>query len=79
MSKTILSTAFILLVALLIGTQTHAQKKDPVIMTISGEDVKVSEFEAVYKKNNKDEEVDRADLAEYLELYINFKLKVKEA
>ncbi|MFT4523966.1 MAG: peptidyl-prolyl cis-trans isomerase SurA [Bacteroidia bacterium] len=79
MSKTILSTAFILLVALLIGTQTRAQKKDPVIMTISGEDVKVSEFEAVYKKNNKDEEVDRADLAEYLELYINFKLKVKEA
>lgn len=79
MRKTILSTAFILLTALLIGTHTNAQKKDPVLMTIAGEDVKVSEFEAVYKKNNKDEEVDRADLAEYLELYINFKLKVKEA
>ena len=79
MRKTILSTAFILLTALLIGTHTNAQKKDPVLMTIAGEDVKVSEFEAVYKKNNKDEVVDRADLAEYLELYINFKLKVKEA
>ncbi len=79
MRKTILSTAFILLTALLIGTHTNAQKKDPVLMTIAGEDVKVSEFEAVYKKNNKDEVVDRDDLADYLELYINFKLKVKEA
>lgn len=79
MKKTILSSAFILLTALLIGTHTNAQKKDPVLMTVAGEAVKVSEFEAVYKKNNKDEEVDRADLAEYLELYINFKLKVKEA
>jgi peptidyl-prolyl cis-trans isomerase SurA len=79
MKKTILSSAFILLTALLIGTHTNAQKKDPVLMTVAGEAVTVSEFEAVYKKNNKDEEVDRADLAEYLELYINFKLKVKEA
>jgi peptidyl-prolyl cis-trans isomerase SurA len=79
MRKTILSTALILLTALLVGTHTKAQKKNPVLMTIAGEDVKISEFEAVYKKNNKDEEVDRTDLAEYLELYINFKLKVKEA
>ena len=79
MKRTILSAAFIAFTALLIGTHSNAQKKDPVLMTVAGEDVKVSEFEAVYKKNNKDEQVDREDLAEYLELYINFKLKVKEA
>ena len=53
MKKTILSSAFILLTALLIGTHTNAQKKDPVLMTVAGEAVTVSEFEAVYKKNNK--------------------------
>lgn len=78
MRKTIFNLTFVLL-ATLAAAQIFAQKKDPVLMTIDGQDVKVSEFEAVYRKNNKTVEVDRADLEEYLELYINFKLKVREA
>lgn len=53
---------------------------DPVLLTIGNENITRSEFEAVYKKNNvKNEVLDKKSLNDYLELYINFKLKVKEA
>lgn len=69
-----------LLIALLIGSvDLFAQKKDPVLLTVDGQDITLSEFEAVYKKNNREETVDQEDLKEYLELYINFRLKVREA
>ena len=69
-----------LLFALLVGSvDLFAQKKDPVLLTVDGQDITLSEFEAVYKKNNRDEMVDQEDLKEYLELYINFRLKVREA
>lgn len=57
----------------------NAQDKDPVLLEVGGNKVHLSEFEAIYKKNNKNDKVDRKDLEDYLELYINFKLKVKEA
>lgn len=50
------------------------------LVTIAGEEVSVDDFMYVYKKNNSmGEELDKKSLEEYLELYINFKLKVKEA
>lgn len=69
-----------LLFVLTIGSANlFAQEKDPVLLTVDGQDITLSEFEAVYKKNNRDEVVDQNDLKEYLELYINFRLKVREA
>ncbi|MCB9187260.1 MAG: peptidylprolyl isomerase [Flavobacteriales bacterium] len=69
-----------LLIALLIGSvDLFGQKKEPVLLTVDGQDITLSEFEAVYKKNNRNEVVDQEDLKEYLELYINFRLKVREA
>ena len=57
-----------------------AQAPDPVLMTVAGEKVTSSEFLNVYMKNNvKGDAMDRKSLEEYLDLYINFKLKVKEA
>lgn len=57
-----------------------AQEKDPVILTVAGEEITKSEFLNVYQKNNVNGEViDRKSLEEYMELYINFRLKVKEA
>jgi peptidyl-prolyl cis-trans isomerase SurA len=54
--------------------------KDPVLMSINGKDITKSEFEHIFKKNNpKDAKIDRAALDEYLELFINFKLKVAAA
>jgi len=50
------------------------------LVTIAGEDVSVDDFMYVYKKNNtQDNMLDKKSIDEYLELYINFKLKVKEA
>lgn len=61
------------------GTGIMAQQ-DPILLDVDGEKVALSEFLRIYNKNNiKDEPVDRKALEEYLELYINFKLKVREA
>jgi peptidyl-prolyl cis-trans isomerase SurA len=61
------------------ATASFAQEKDPILLTVDGQNVSLSEFEAVYRKNNREATVDPADLKEYLELYINFRLKVREA
>ena len=77
MKNTILKTALLFSV-LLYSSALLAQEKDPVLLTVDGQNITLSEFEAVYKKNNRDEVVDQKDLEEYLELYINFRLKVRE-
>lgn len=65
--------------ALLIGGGVYAQDNRALI-TIDGEDVSVDDFMYVYKKNNTQENaMDKKSIEEYLDLYINFKLKVKEA
>ncbi|MDR0733785.1 MAG: peptidylprolyl isomerase [Dysgonamonadaceae bacterium] len=56
-----------------------AQQNDPVIMTINGNDVRKSEFDYIYRKNNTDESIERKSLEDYAELFKNFKLKVTEA
>ncbi len=58
---------------------TFAQDNNAVLLTINGEKISKSEFINVFKKNNKSETFDQKALEEYLDLYINFKLKVKEA
>lgn len=52
---------------------------DPVLMTIGDSKVRLSEFMYVYKKNNKDQANDPKALDNYLDLFITFKMKVKEA
>lgn len=58
-----------------------AQQKtdDRILMTVGGEQVTVSEFMSVYQKNPsvKDDQVKTVN--DYIELYTNFRLKVKEA
>jgi len=53
---------------------------DPVVMNIAGRDVSKSEFQSIYNKNNnvKDPQNSKS-LEDYVQLFINFKLKVKEA
>ena len=50
-----------------------------VVMTLGDEQVTIQDFEAIFKKNNRDSVISAADLDEYMELFINFKLKVAEA
>ena len=54
-------------------------KSDPVIMTINGTDVPRSEFEYSYNKNNSDGVIDKKTVDEYVDLFINYKLKVAAA
>lgn len=57
-----------------------AQNDDPVLFTVEGKPVHVSEFTYVYNKNNQDKaDYSEKSLRDYLDLYINFKLKVQKA
>ncbi|MHC1776646.1 MAG: peptidylprolyl isomerase [Lentimicrobium sp.] len=68
------------LVFLFVLSVASAQDTDPVVLKVAGENITKSEFLNVYQKNNVNGEViDRKSLEEYMELYINFRLKVKEA
>ncbi|MCC6384435.1 MAG: peptidylprolyl isomerase [Bacteroidia bacterium] len=73
---------FVLLVLscfLLIRSNAVAQT-DPIILTIDGDSITRSEFDRVYRKNNNRSDIgDPAAVNEYMQLFINYKLKVKEA
>ena len=70
-----------LLSILCVGYTAFAQtSKDPILLKVEGQEVRLSEFEAVYNKNNSNaQSIDPKSKSEYLDLYINFKLKVAEA
>jgi len=52
---------------------------DPILLSVGDEQVPRSEFERVFKKNNKDTVYTEKSVQDYLDLYINYKLKVLEA
>ena len=60
------------------GSPIHAQT-DPVLMTVNGKPVTRSEFEYSYNKSNGENVVDRKSVKEYVDLFINYKLKVEAA
>ena len=49
---------------------------DPVIMVVNGQPVLRSEFEYSYNKNNSEGVIDKKSVEEYVDLFINYKLKV---
>ena len=65
--------------ALCMSISMLAQSEDPVIMTVNGVQVKRSEFEYSYNKNNSDGVLDKKTVEDYVPLFVNFKLKVAEA
>lgn len=66
---------------LLYGVTSHSQLKDKnVLLTIDDEPVFVEEFLRVYNKNlDMVQDENQKDKAAYLDLFINYKLKTKEA
>lgn len=63
---------------LLTGSIAFAQV-DPVIMTVNGLPVTRSEFEYSYNKNNSEGVIDKKTVDEYVDLFVNYKLKVQAA
>lgn len=68
-----------LLASAMMPCSMMAQSDDPVIMTVAGKPVLRSEFEYSYNKNNTDAVIDKKTVEEYVELFVNFKLKVAAA
>lgn len=65
---------------LFLGTVgAFAQTDDPVIMSIAGQNITRSEFEYSYKKNNSENVIDKKTVDEYVDLFVNYKLKVQAA
>ncbi len=61
-------------------TAFSQSKKDKVLFTIEGEPTYVSEFSRVYKKNlDIIDEKDQKEIKEYFDLFVEYKLKLKEA
>ncbi|MDE7086080.1 MAG: peptidylprolyl isomerase, partial [Prevotella sp.] len=52
---------------------------DPIVMTVGGVPVPRSEFEYSYNKNNTDGVIDKKTVEEYVDLFVNYKLKVLAA
>ena len=69
----------ILSIVLLAGAMMGLAQEDKVLLTINGEPVMASEFLYIYEKNNQDSSLEKKSMQEYLDLFINFKLKVTEA
>ncbi len=64
----------------LVATVLSASAADErVLLTIDGKPSTVEEFMYIYQKNNKETQLDQKSVTEYLDLFINFKLKVHEA
>lgn len=70
--------AFLSLI-LLAGSIIGFAQEDAVLLTINGEPVMASEFLYIYEKNNQETSLEKKSMEEYLDLFINFKLKVTEA
>ncbi|MDA8535535.1 peptidylprolyl isomerase [Flavobacteriales bacterium] len=49
------------------------------VLTVADENITLEEFKNVFNKNNHNEEISADYLNEYMELFVKFKLKVKEA
>ncbi len=63
-----------------VTTTTSVPKNNPWVFTYGSDTVYRNEFERLLSKNRKDKAVPSdQEVAEYLELYQNFKMKVKEA
>lgn len=68
------------LIALILGSASFAAKKqnDPVVMTVGPENVTLSEFEYLFNKN-REQQSEATDLDTYIDMFVNYKLKVAAA
>ncbi|HEX7583829.1 MAG TPA: peptidylprolyl isomerase [Prolixibacteraceae bacterium] len=73
--------SFSIALLVLFSLNLSAQKKSEIVVTIGNVPISKEEFVANYQKNNTNilDQKDKKTPAEYLDLYVRFKLKVLEA
>ena len=71
--------SLLILYSLSFAGVVYAQNDDPVVMMVAGQPVSRSEFEYSYNKNNSEGVIDKKTIEEYVDLFINYKLKVQAA
>ena len=70
---------FLVCIGLLaIGAMMAKAAKEPVLMTVNGRPVYKSEFEYLYNKN-ANQQIEHQSLADYVDMFVNYKLKVADA
>lgn len=69
--------SIIVLFGMAISLMASAQNE--TLMTINGKAISAEEFIYIYEKNNQAGAIDPKSMDEYLDMFINFKLKVAEA
>ena len=65
--------------ALSLNVAFGQEGNDPILLKFNDDEVRLSEFKAVYEKNNSNNQIAKSTPEEYLDLYVKFKLKVKQA
>ena len=70
---------FLFSILFLYASMCSFAQEDQVLMTIAGKPIMVSEFMYIYQKNNQETSIEKKSMEEYLDLFVNFKLKVAEA
>lgn len=74
-----MKSKFMALMGLSLSLSAFSATEDPVIMKIDGQNVYKSEFEYIYHKNNSTASKEQKSLDEYVDLFVNYKLKVCDA
>ncbi len=78
--KTMIKKILLIVLIFAIIPLNAQRKKDKILLTIDNEPVYVSEFLRVYNKNKDIVSAEnKKSVEEYLDLFINYKLKLKEA
>lgn len=75
MKKILLSLA---VVAACVGALAAKSDKEPILMTVNDRPVYKSEFEYLYNKN-AGQQIQQQSLDDYVEMFVNYKLKVADA
>lgn len=74
-----MTKSFVLLAVCCAFSFSLMAQSNNTLLTIDGNDISKDEFLRIYTKNNQEPAFDKKSIDEYMELFINYKLKVLEA
>jgi peptidyl-prolyl cis-trans isomerase SurA len=79
MKKLMMKKIFVFVILGLNFYFAYSKEDDPVVMTVAGKDIPLSEFLFLAQKDSSVDLLDKKSLEDYVTLFKNFKLKVAEA